>query len=575
MFWFSMERGILGIELYYDRPSPWVRQNQQWEQWRPQNIPATIKYPELPLFELGRHAATQVPEKTAIHYVPTENKISYQQLMGFSDKLAAALYDLGVQKGDAVALMTRNCPEFIYSIFGITLTGAAACPINPLLRKKEIKHVITDSEIINTIIIQNDLLPLVKQALEELNIQNIITIGEKTEPGTLSFTKLIEDYLPEPPNVKIAPKKDLAVLAYTGGTTGLPKGVMLTHHNIVSNVTQYAYTWSTKEELDQKYSNMARLIFLPICHIMGFLGIIGSIFRADMIILWERFNAKEILEAIEKYKVDRFIGTPTIFVYLLEYLEQHKSIKQYDLSSLQRIGASSAGLPPEIAKKVKEWFGHEQLSQGYGLTECGVVMSQPPWLNIIDSRSVGIPIIDTDVKIIDLKTGDECGPEEAGELLIRGPQIMQGYWKHPERTAATITEGWLHTGDIAKMNEDGYFYIIGRTKEMIKYKGYRIFPQEVEKTLHEHPGVKECAVIGIPDLKVGEVITAYVSLNKQYRGKVTEEDIINFCKERMAAYKYPRVVKFKTLIPKTAVGKIARRDLLEKELAKINKNAMK
>ncbi|MFX1260138.1 MAG: class I adenylate-forming enzyme family protein, partial [Promethearchaeota archaeon] len=281
-----------------------------------------------------------------------------------------------------------------------------------------------------------------------------------------------------------------------------------------------------------------------------------------MQIMFSSFNPGEVLEAIEYYRIRRFIGVPVMYQMLIN----HPDFTERDLSSLEISGSGSAALAPELAKKWTSVVGTET-GQGYGLTEASpITHTAAEWMPEIIPESIGIPIINTDAKIVNPETLEELPPGQIGELLIKGPQVMKGYWKRPEATEATIVKGWLRTGDLARMDENGYFYIEGRTKDMVKYKGYKVMPREVEEKLYEHPAILEAGVIGVPDPNIGETIKAFIVLKPEYRdGKISEHEIIEWAKERLAAYKYPRKVQFIKSLPRTAVGKIFRRKLRELE----------
>ncbi|MFX0140528.1 MAG: AMP-binding protein [Candidatus Hodarchaeota archaeon] len=552
------------MKPHYKEKSPWVRPNRLWEKWYPKNVPTTIDYPVIPIPELLDRIAEEFPNNVAIYYKLHDKKYTYRDFSQISNKVANILTELGVTKQAAVAVMTKNSPEYFFSQFGILKTGAGVVPINPLLRQKEVKHILKDAGIIKTVIVQDDLYPVIDKVSKEVEIDNIIVIGEEFEK-TIPFKEILKRSSNIEREIQINPKIDLAALLYTGGTTGLPKGVFLTHFNALTNVLQCLFLRDNPDELNSKFGKMASVQILPVCHSFGFATSLLSICAASMIILYDRFEPESVLQDIETYKVEHFAGVVTMYKMFL----QHPSFGKYDMSSIKVLLAGGGPLPYEIAKKIQDRTGLIAV-QGFGLTECvAAACLQPPWFKP-NPKSVGIPIIDTDLKVVDLETGQELEPGLAGEMLISGPQVMKEYWKNPEATLRTLIKDeqdniWLRTGDIGKMDEDGLFYIVGRTKEMIKYKEYRILPREVEETLYEHPSVLECAVIGIPDELAGENIKAFIQLKKEFRGKVTEEEIIRWAKEKLAAYKYPRFIEFIRMIPKTAVGKIDRKKLQERE----------
>ncbi|MEM2468648.1 MAG: AMP-binding protein [Candidatus Jordarchaeales archaeon] len=565
------------VKMFYDKDSPWVKPERPWSKWygknyrikwynRPEgevvSIPRTVEYPEIPIHVFGREAAENFPNNVAIYYVPEERKYTYRELMYWSDRIAAGLSDLGVGKGDAVGVYMANCPEFVFSLYGITQTGAAVIPINPLLKAPDIVHIAKDSGILKAVICTSEIYPEVEKARDEVGIDEVIVVGEAKQ-GTISYKEFVEKYPPKPPDIEIKPKEDLCALMYTGGTTGLPKGVMLTHYNIVVNVLQ-SYLANTGNRTAEVLGKGVIAAVLPMCHVFGFTMVQGYIFAKSMMIMYRGFDPELVMKHIEQYKCTTFIGIPLMYHVMIN----HPSFGKYDLSSLSLSVSGADSLPAHLSEKWKEKVG-ERVGQGYGLSEASpVTHSQPVWLPKI-SDSIGIPILDTDAKVVDPDTGDELPPGQVGELVVKGPQVMKGYWKQPEKTKEVLSEdGWLRTGDLARMDENGYFYIVGRTKDMIKYKGYKVMPEDVERELYKHPAVLECAVIGVPDPQVGETIKAFIVLRPEYRGKVSEEDIIKWAKENMAGYKWPRKVEFVTQIPRTPVGKLFRRKLRELEAQK-------
>ena len=552
------------IKLVYDKESPWVRPGRIWQKWYPKEVPKTIEYPVIPVYEVLDDVAEELPNNVAINFVLKEKKYTYKEFYENANRIANGLHQLGVKEGDAVAIMTGNVPEYFFSQFGILKTGAGVVPINSLLRKKEVTHIITDSKIIRAIIVQDNIYSVVKEAAG--NDIHIIVVGDAIE-NTSSFSEILQknSKLLQFKQPKIHPKEDLAALLYTGGTTGLPKGVFLTHYNALANILQAFYLREDEAELLSRRGKSASVQILPVCHSFGFATSLLSIYAGAMILLYDRFDPGHVLEAIESYKIEYFAGVVTMYKMFLA----HPDFGKYDMSSIKVLLAGGGPLPYEIAKKVHEKTGLTAV-QGFGLTECvAAACLQAPWFPA-NPKTVGIPIIDTDLKIVDIEKLTELEPGSAGEILIRGPQVMKEYFNKPDATKKVLIKDknsriWLRTGDIGMMDEDGLFYIVGRTKEMIKYKEYRILPREVEETLYEHPAVLECAVIGVPDELAGENILAFISLRKEFKGKITENEFIHWAKDKMAAYKYPRFVKFVRSIPKTPVGKIDRRKLSEKQ----------
>ncbi|MFB0561082.1 MAG: long-chain fatty acid--CoA ligase [Candidatus Lokiarchaeia archaeon] len=554
------EESLYTVELDFENQSPWVRPNRTWEKLHIEGVPKTVKYPEIPLHYIGREAARRCPNNCAIYFVPEERKYTYRELMYFSDKIAAGLADIGVEKSDGVGIYMTNSPEFVFSVYGISQTGAITVPINPMLKQHDIEHIVNDSGIIDTLICSSILYPNIEKVREEVEIENVIVYGEK-KPDTTSLQELMEKYPAKPPEVKINPKEDLSVLLYTGGTTGLPKGVMLTHYNIVSNVYQMvALEGAQYENIDQDLGIGTCITVLPMCHSFGFSQVQLYISRAFMMVLYSGFDPESVMKNIEMYRIENFVGIPLMFQVLIN----HPNFERYDLSSLRLVISGAAPLAQDLVRRWKNVVGGD-VGQGYGLSETSpTTHMKPTWLPQ-EGESIGIPMVDTDVKIVDVDTGEKLPPGEVGELMIRGPQVMKGYWKNPDKTEETIEDGWLHTGDLAYMDEKGYFYISGRQKDIIKYKGYKVLPDEVEDKLYDHPAILECAVIGVPDPEIGETIKAFVVIREDYKRKITEQEIINWAKNELAGYKYPRIVEFIDKVPRTAIGKVLRRALREQE----------
>jgi len=547
----------------YENESPYIENpNRPWLKLKPDYIPKTVKFEPIPVHEYIKKVASEYPNNVCVYYKPADKKYTYREMNYISDKIANALYEEGIKKGDAVGIMTANCPEFLFCCVGIMETGATVVPINPLLKETDVTHIIRDAGNINTIFVHKSNFRIIKKVRSQVPLKNVILLqAEAAKPETITLEEFINGIAPKKPEVEIDPMNDIAALLYTGGTTGLPKGVMLTHHNLVSDaVCTLQNMRESREDDPDIYGTGVSLTVLPICHSFGFQILIISSVLASMLVIFQSFDASEVLEAIEYYKCTTFTGVPVMF----QMIVNSPDFAERDLSSLETVTSGSATLAPEINRKWEEVVGMK-VGQGFGLTETSpVTHHQPKWLPEVIPESIGVPIIDTDAKIVNPDTLEELPIGEIGELLLKGPQVMKGYWKNPEETAATFVGDWLKTGDLARMDERGYFYIEGRTKDMIKYKGYKVMPKEIEEKLYEHPAILEVGVISAPDPNIGETIKAYVALKPEYQGKISERDIIEWSKERMAAYKYPRLVEFVTILPRTAVGKIFRRKLRER-----------
>ncbi len=554
-----------------------------WYKFYPDWVPHHIDYPEVPLDRLLKESASKHPDAVAIIF--EGYKMTYKELDEAVDRLATALQDLGVEKGDKVAIFLPNCPQFVIAYYAILRAGGVVTAVNPLYTERELEYQLNNAEAVGIVTLDllyervakvrdrtglkfvivtslKDYLPKLKAVLGTL-LGKVPTAKVEPAPGIYFLKDLLAKYPPEPKPVEINPKEDLACLQYTGGTTGVPKGAMLTHYNLVANAVQASY-WLNAEEAKEVHVGV-----LPLFHIYGMTTVMNSpIYKAGVMVLIPRFDAKKVLEAIQKYKATVFCGVPTLYAMLLD----HPDLPKYDLTSIKFCISGAAPLPPEIQKRFMELTGGV-LVEGYGLTEASPVTHANPLdrtMKTVKIGSIGVPWPDTEAKIMDLETGTkELPPGEVGELVIKGPQVMKGYWKMPEETAQVLRDGWLYTGDIAKMDEDGYFYIVDRKKDLIKYKGYSVYPRELEDVLYEHPAIKLCAVVGKPAPEVGEIPKAFVVLKEGY--EPTEElkkEILEFVNSKVAPYKRIRELEFRKELPVSAAGKVLRRVLREEERRK-------
>jgi long-chain acyl-CoA synthetase len=544
---------------------PWLR---LW----PADVPKNMKYPAVPLQGVLRKTAEEHPEKTAITYF--EGEITYGELDSLSDQFAVALANLGVKKGDRVAIFLPNIPQFVIAYFGILKAGAVLTAISPLHREREVEYQLSDSEA-ETIIALDSLYAIVANVWQKTTLKNAIvtSIGEyasktailtsesEQKPNVHSFQEVLKENVDaKPPKVSINPKEDLAALQYTGGTTGTAKGAMLTHMNLVSNTVMFA-AWIKGVTAKETF-----LTALPLFHIYGMTTSMNvPISLAAKMVLLPRFDPITALESIPKHKVTVFCGVPTMYSVLLANPE----LSKFDLTSIRVCISGASPLPPQVQKKFMTITGGF-LAEGYGLTEASPVTHCNPvdkTMRTVRLGSIGLPMPDTNAKIVDVETGENpLMPGETGELAVKGPQVMRGYWKRPEETALVFRDGWLYTGDIGKMDENGYFYITDRKKDLIKYKDYSVYPREIEDVLYEHPAVKLCAVIGKLDQTAGEIPKAFVVLKEG--AKATEKEVMAFVNEKVAPYKAVREVEFRKDLPISSVGKVLRRVLQEGEKRK-------
>ncbi len=524
-------------------------QERPWFNFWPEGVPKTLDYLEIPLSGLLSRAAEKWPASTAFSL--GERNLSYRELDEMTARLAAGLHDLGVSVGDKVLLFLGNSLEFVIGYYGILKAGATVTTVNPLSRQAELKHQIADTGA-TAIITGNELYPVVNEVRTGTMLKTVVLADSGTGDNIVPLKKILEDYPPSPPEFTVKPKDDVAAIVYTGGTTGLPKGVLLTHYNLVANAMQNAawFSWSHRD---------IAIGLLPFYHSWGGSTCVNSpVYSGARVIIIPRFDADLLLGTIEKEKATVMYGAASLFTMLVN----SPIMGKYDLSSLRYVKNGAMPIPPEIRDKWERITGVKMVL-GYGLSEASPETHNSP-LQRIKSGTIGIPTIDTDARIVDEETGEiDLPPGQSGELIIRGPQVMKGYLNRPEDTQEALRDGWLYTGDLAMMDEDGYFHILDRKKETINYKGYTIAPAEVEAVLYEHDAVSECAVIGKPDEMAGEIPKACVVLKAGQH--VTEEELIEFCAGRIAPYKRIREVEFIDEVPKTPVGKMLRRVLRDRE----------
>lgn len=550
-----------------------------WLASYPKEVPHSLVYPSVSLFQFLEEAARKYPDNPAMIYFG--RRISYREFAQLTEACAAAFYDLGLRKGDRISINLPNIPQFVIAFYAALELGAVVVQTNPMYTERELVELVTDSGAetmvtldlfypkvaavraktgLKRIILTSvgDFLPPVKRALyplkERLEGKHVKLQGE----DFYRFRELLRRYRGRrPPEVEINPEEDVALLQYTGGTTGVPKGAMLTHKNLIANALQSRAWFLQAEEGRERV-----LAVLPFFHVYGMTVAMNlGIFLSGALILLPRFRIDEVLETINKYQPTIFPGAPTIYVAF----NTHPQIKRYKVSSIKECISGSAPLPVEVKKRFEELTGG-RLVEGYGLSEASPVTHSNP----LDGRdipgSIGLPFPDTEAKIVDPASGEEVRLGQVGELVVRGPQVMKGYWNKPEETAQALKGGWLHTGDIAKVDEQGYFYIVDRAKDMIIASGYNVYPREVEEVLYQHPQVAEVAVIGVPDPYRGETVKAFIV--PRSGEELDEEEITRFCRERLAAYKVPRLIELRDSLPKSAVGKVLKRELRQEELQK-------
>ncbi|WP_088105436.1 long-chain-fatty-acid--CoA ligase [Halalkalibacter urbisdiaboli] len=547
-----------------------------WLAEYPKEVFPTYDYPKHNLAQFMLDAAAKYPENTALFFYG--KKIKYKELLYETYQFAHVLKELGVEKGDRVAIMLPNCPQAVITYYGALLIGAIVVQTNPTYVERELEYQLNDSGA--TILIALDLLhnrvrnvltkttvrhtiftsikdylPFPKNFLYPLKVKKDgLSMNVRYEKNMFSLKDLLSQAPVSPVSVEINPEKDLALLQYTGGTTGLSKGVMLTHYNLVANTLQTRAWTYRSEESKERY-----LAALPFFHVFGMTVLMNLAMKlGGMLILIPKFEPELSLKLINKMKPTTFPGAPTMYISLMNSPNIHK----YDLSSINVCISGAASLPSHLQEIFENVTGGK-LIEGYGLTEASPVTHAN---NIWEKRklgSIGIPFPDTEAKIIDPDTGVEVDYGEVGELIIRGPQVMQGYWNQPEETTNTLKDGWLYTGDMAKMDDDGFFYIIDRKKDVIIAGGFNIYPREIEEVLFEHPAVLDAVVVGIPDEYRGETVKAFIVIKDGVNLDI--EQLETFCRAKLAAYKVPRKFEFRDSLPKTLIGKTLRRLLVEEE----------
>jgi len=559
-----------------------------WLKFYEPHVPEHIDYPQATMPAVLEETARKYPDHTALIF--KDAKIPFREYNEAVDRFAAALQGLGVDKGDRVAIHLPNCPQFPIAYYAVLRIGGIVVPCNPIYTAREMRHQLSSSgaEVIVTL---SAMYPVIKQIRAETHLRDVIVAKVKTYfPPVLRllFTLLREkktghrvdisgdantdwfqDVLagaPAKPTPVEVGMDDTAVFMYTGGTTGVSKGAQLTHRNILANACQ-CKAWLNAGEAQE-----VTMTALPLYHSYAMTTCmnLGALTASTLLLIPDPRDLEDVLKSITKQRPTLYPGVPAMYVAI----NNHPELSKYDVSSIKACLSGAAGLPPEVQQRFQELTG-ARLVEGYGLSEASPVTHANPVFGENRVGTIGVPWPDTEVKIVDAETGESAlGVGEAGELCIRGPQVMKGYWQMPTETANALRvhpEGgdpWLHTGDIAVMDADGYFQIVDRKKDMILGAGgYNIYPREVEDALYEHPKVLEVAAVGIPVAGKGERVKVYIVLKEGQTA--TEEEIIAFCRENLAPYKVPKFVEFRDELPKTMVGKILRRVLLEEEKKKL------
>ena len=546
-----------------------------WLKHYDEGVPPTIDYPRIPLYRLLDEAAAQHRDRPCTNFFGKQ--LSYHQVKELSDRFAHGLRRLGVKKGDRVALLLPNSPAFVIAYFGTLKAGGVVVPLNPLYSSRELAFHLSDSAAKAAVTIPiflekvaalrgeaplkrivctrlADFLPFplgLLQSLRERKLLRQVRLGE----DLVDLKELLREpptgFRPEPVDVN-----ELAVLIYSGGTTGVAKGIMLSHFNIVANAHQVA-RWGHLSAGDRM------LAVLPLFHGFGMSVCMNAPILAGVeILLVPRFNARDLAKVIHKYRPTVAAAVPTILVALANLPE----IDRYDFSSLNAVWVGAAPLTAAIKSEFEEKTGGRAI-EGYGLTEAVTAIMANPYKGLHKAGSIGIPFPDVEAKIVDLDDGHDLPPGEQGEIVLRGPTVMLGYYKRPKETAEALKGGWLYTGDIGYMDEEGYFYITDRKKDLIITGGFNVFPREIDELIYRHPKVKEGITVGVSDEYKGERIKVFIVLKEGETA--TPEEFIAYFRENLVPYKVPSEVEFREEFPKSPIGKILRRQLREEESRKM------
>jgi long-chain acyl-CoA synthetase len=567
---------------------PWLANYEE-------GVPAKVDVPNYPVTQNLINAAEKYADNAALIFgnvvEPLGNTLmdatmSYRRLLDLTYRFAAALQQLGVKKGDRVAVHLPNCPQFVVAYYATLMVGGIVVPCNPAYVARELAHQLNDSGA-ETIVTLSLTYPLVKQIRAKTPLKQVVVTNIKEYfPGLLKtlFTLAVEkkaghrqdisgdantywfqDLLasaPAKPSPVEIDMEDSAVLMYTGGTTGISKGAQLTHRNVQANAVQVQAWFPRLVEGEETI-----LTSLPLYHSYAMTTCmnLGVLAGAACLLIADPRVLIHILKSVDKHRPTLYPGVPALYVSINNYVE----IGKFDLSSIKACISGAAPLPVEVQHRFQELTGG-RLVEGYGLSEATPVTHANPIFGENRIGTIGLPFPSTDAKIVDVETGkQDLPPGEVGELVVQGPQVMKGYWQMPTETANVLRDDWLHTGDMARMDKDGYFQIVDRKKDMILGAGgFNVYPREVEEVLYQHPKVKECAVVGIPiSAEKGERVKAFVVLKEGETA--TEEELVEFCKENLVYYKRPKFIEFRDELPKTMVGKVLRRVLLEEEKKKL------
>lgn len=566
-----------------------------WLSFYEEGVPATLSYPDVPIDRILNDTARTYPFNTATNFIlsyllggslTVGGRLPYGKLDEYVNRLATALYQIGVRKGDRVAVMLPNSPQFVITFFAVVRLGAVVVNINPTYTSRELHYHLQDSEA-ETVVLLNLFWPRLREIQSDTPVRRVIVayiydvlptpsrllvaarqrrtkewVRMKPEHNIFFFSRLLEKYGPTPPRVTINPD-DTALFQYTGGTTGIPKAAILTHRNVLAN------TWQTMHWVPDRKPGMERVMgAIPFFHVYGLtIGMLLAVaVGAELVMVPNPRPIENVMRVLQKERCTIFPGVPAMYIGIVN----NPTVQAYNLQSVRGCISGSAPLPMDVQEKFDSLTGG-RLVEGYGLTEAAPVTHCNPLYGTRKAGSIGIPLPDVEARIVDMETGEAIPPgdERIGELCVRGPQVMKGYWKRPEETRSTLDDGgWLHTGDICRMDSDGYFFIVDRKKDIIITSGFKVLPRDVEEVLFLHPKVQEAVVAGIPnDVRGDESVKAYIV--PVPGSSPTVEEMVDFCRLHLAPYKVPRMFEFRNELPKTMVGKVLRRALVEEEKARI------
>jgi len=557
------------ISIYEKRP--WLKNYPEW-------VPHDIAIRNDTAIGDFMTSAYQKPDSPAVHYF--DHTFSYGDIDRLSNSFAAALENLGVLKGDRVILVLQNIPQFLISTYAAWKIGAIVVPLNPMYKQKELSYFCENSNAKIFITLEEIASKLEISFLKKLSIEQVITTSpldflsdqinrprllnntqKKQVPDCLDMIELINRYQGSKITCSKISAEDIAYLTYTSGTTGSPKGAMNTHGNIAFNARVY----QAMQRIDETDVILA---VAPLFHVTGEVAHLATAALAGIpIVLYYRFDPAETLQLIERWEITTTVASITVYIALMN----HPDITKRDLASFTKAYSGGAPVSEAVVNEFEKMTG-QYLYNVYGMTETNSpshivpLGKRAPVDQESGALSVGVPVPSCIMKIVDLKEDtNELPPGQIGEIIDSGPIVVPGYWQQPVETKKAIRNGWLYTGDVGKMDDNGWFYVVDRKKDLIIASGYKVWPRDVEDVIYQHPAVRETAVVGVPDSYRGETVKAYVALKKGEENSIRPEDIISFCKERLAAYKYPREVEIVSEIPKTLTGKILRRILRQKE----------